>query len=225
MDVIETLARTAHFANLPDDIQSKIADRAMARHFDAGQIIYLEGETANVLYILDKGWVRSTRMSAEGREQAMMFLKPGDIFGDIAVLTEKPYPCTVIALEPVEAWAIEKAAIQDLIGHYPQLALAVIRRLGERILHYIEMVEDLSLRNVDARLANTLLKHAERLDDQFIVPRRSWTTFDEMAIRLGTVRDVLSRSLHTLEEEGLLRVERKGIIILDVEGLKARGNP
>jgi CRP/FNR family transcriptional regulator len=102
--------------------------------------------------------------------------------------------------------------------------MAVIRRLGERVLHYIEMVEDLGLRSVEARLANQLLHHAELQDGRLMVPRRDWTTFDEMAVRLGTVRDVLSRSLKTLEAEGLLKVEKGAIYILDPEALKHRGS-
>ena len=111
-----------------------------------------------------------------------------------------------------------------LIPRYPELATAVIRHLGERVLQYISLVEDLSLRSVEARLAKTLLSHAELQDGQLIVPRREWTTFDEMAVRLGTVRDVLSRTLKTLEAEGLLKVEKQSIIVLDPKGLAERGN-
>jgi len=75
--------------------------------------------------------------------------------------------------------------------------MAVIRRLGKRVMYFIGLVEDLSLRSVEARLAHTLLRHAEAHDGQLIVPRRSWTTFDEMAVRLGTVRDVLSPAENT----------------------------
>lgn len=100
----------------------------------------------------------------------------------------------------------------------------MIRRLGERVLYNIGLVEDLSLRNVEARLTRTLLRHAERCGKRLFVPRRPWTTFDELAVRLGTVRDVLSRALLALEEEGLLRVERRAIIILDPAGLAARGD-
>jgi CRP/FNR family transcriptional regulator len=85
-------------------------------------------------------------------------------------------------------------------------------------------VEDLSLRNVETRLANTLLQHAEARNGQLLVPRRDWTTFDEMAVRLGTVRDVLSRALKTLEAEGLLKVEKQAIVLLDPKGLAERGN-
>lgn len=217
------LSHVRHFAGLPSAIQEAIAGAATPQHFDAGQVIYLEGEPAELIYILETGWVKATRMSPEGREQAMLFLRSGEIFGDIAVLTDTPYPGTVVALEPVDVWAIEKPVILDLINQYPELAMAVIRRLGERVLYYVGLVEDLSLRSVEARVAKTLLQHADVLDGRLVIPRRAWTTFDEMATRLGTVRDVLSRALKTLEEEGLLRVEKYEIVILDPDGLAARG--
>jgi len=162
-------------------------------------------------------------MTHEGREQAMMFLRPVEIFGDIAVFTGTTYPGTVVALEDVDVWVIPAKTILDLIPRHPELAMAVIHHLGGRVLHYISLVEDLSLRNVEARLANTLLRHAELRDGQLIVPRREWTTFDEMATRLGTVRDVLSRALKTLESEGLLKVEKQSITLLDPKGLEERG--
>ncbi len=154
----------------------------------------------------------------------MMFLRPVGVFGDIAVLTGTTYPGTVVALEAVQVWKIPAKTFLDLISHYPDLALAVIHHLGERVLHYVNLVEDLSLRSVEARLAHSLLHQAELHDDQLIVPRREWTTFDQMAVRLGTVRDVLSRALKTLETENLLRVEKKRIVLLDPKGLAERAD-
>lgn len=212
-----------HFAELPAEIQGMIAGSVRHRHFDAGQVIYVEGEPAESIYILETGWVKATRMTREGREQAMMFLRPVEVFGDIAVLTGTTYPGTVVALEDVEVWVIPATTILDLIPRYPEFAMAVIRHLGERVLHYIRLVEDLSLRSVEARLANTLLRYAELHDGQLAVPRRDWTTFDEMAVRLGTVRDVLSRALKTLEAENLLRVEKHAIVLLDPKRLEERG--
>jgi CRP/FNR family transcriptional regulator len=215
--------RLRHFGGLPDQIQQALAASASRRHFNAGQVIYVEGEPAESVYVLEAGWVKATRMTREGREQAMMFLRPVEIFGDIAVFTGTTYPGTVVALEDVDVWMIPAKTILDLIPRHPELAMAVIRHLGGRVLHYISLVEDLSLRSVETRLANTLLRNAEILNGQLIVPRREWTTFDEMAIRLGTVRDVLSRALKTLEGEGLLKVEKQAIILLDPKRLEERG--
>jgi len=213
-----------HFENLPRETLERIAKVALPCHFDAGQVIYIEGEPAEKVYLLEQGWVKATRISQDGREQAMMFLRAGEIFGDIAVFTEREYPGTVVALEDVDLWVIPASEFMALVGQDIVLAMAIIRRLSERVLHYIGLVEDLSLRNVEARLANTLLQHAEICDGQLVVPRRLWTTFDEMAVRLGTVRDVLSRALKTLESDGLLKVKRHQIIILDPKGLAHRGS-
>ena len=217
------LSRLRHFADLPDEIQQAIAVSATHRHFDAGQVIYVEGEPADSIYILESGWVKAMRMTREGREQAMMFLRPVELFGDIAVFTEVTYPGTVIALEDVDVWVIPAQEFLALTKQYPALAMAVIQHLSDRVLHYIGLVEDLSLRSVEARLANTLLRNAELHEGKLLVPRRGWTTFDEMAVRLGTVRDVLSRALKTLEAEGLLKVEKQAIVLLDPKGLEERG--
>jgi CRP-like cAMP-binding protein len=218
------LAQVHHFDNLPPEVQDAMAAAATPRHFAAGQVIYLEGEPARYIYVLERGWVKATRMSRDGREQAMLFLEPVEIFGDIAVFIDMTYPGTATALEAVDAWLIPSATLMMLVPRYPELALAVIRKLSERVLHYIELVEDLSLRTLEARLANTLLQHAEEVDGKLLVPRRAWTTFDEMAVRLGTVRDVLSRTLKTLEADGLLKVEKQEILVLDAKRLAERGN-
>ncbi len=219
----DVLGHLRHFAELPDEIQQAIAVSALHRHFDAGQVIYVEGEPADSIYILETGWVKATRMTREGREQAMMFLRPVEVFGDIAVLTGTTYPGTVVALEDVDVWVIPARIILELVPRHPEFAMAIIRHLGERVLHYISLVEDLSLRSVEARLAHTLLRYAELQDGQLVIQRREWATFDEMAVRLGTVRDVLSRALKMLEAENLLKVEKHAIVILNPKGLEERG--
>jgi CRP/FNR family cyclic AMP-dependent transcriptional regulator len=220
----KTLQRVPQFHALANETQQAIAVSAIRRHFDGGQVIYIEGEPAESIYILESGWIKATRMTRDGREQAMMFLRPVEVFGDIAVLIGTTYPGTVVALESVEVWTIPAKTMLDLIPRYPDLAMAVIRHLGERVLHYVNLVEDLALRSVEARLAHTLLQNAEPHDGQLLVWRREWTTFDEMAVRLGTVRDVLSRALKTLETENLLRVEKQFILLLDPKGLAERAD-
>jgi CRP/FNR family transcriptional regulator len=219
-----TLQRVPRFSTLADETQQALSATAVQWHFGAGQVIYLEGEPAESVYILESGWVKAIRMTRGGREQAMMFLRPVEVFGDIAVLTGTTYPATVIALEAVNVWVIPSQTILGMLPSHPDLAMAVIRRLGERILYYVNLVEDLSLRSVEERLAHSLLQNAELHSGSLVVPRRAWTTFDEMSVRLGTVRDVLSRALKTLEAENLIRVERQVILLLDPKGLAERAN-
>ncbi len=213
-----------HFDGLPRESLEQISRIARPRNYKAGQVIYIEGEPSESVFLLERGWVKATRMSRDGREQAMLFLDAGEIFGDIAVFSGTDYPGTVVALEDVDMWVIPADEFKKMVGLDPTLAMAIIRRLSDRVLHYIGLVEDLSLRSVETRLANTLLQHAEIKNGQLVVPRRIWTTFDEMSVRLGTVRDVLSRALKTLEAEDLIKVEKQKIIIQDPQGLAIRGN-
>ncbi|MHB8089025.1 MAG: Crp/Fnr family transcriptional regulator [Anaerolineaceae bacterium] len=212
-----TLSKIEHFKALPIEAQN-----AIPRQYKAGQVIYLEGEPAEYVYILEKGWVKATRMTHEGREQGLLFLRPVEIFGDIAVFSGTSYPGTVTALEDVEAWLIPSQVLMLLVKQYPALALAIIQRLSERVLHYIGLVEDLSLRSVEARLASTLLRNAELQNEQLVVSRREWTTLDEMAVRLGTVRDVLSRAMKVLETENLIIVNKQSIQLINPQGLAER---
>ena len=220
----DALKQNPYFSELSEQVIADLSEVARQRLFERDQVIYIEGEVAENIFILEKGWVRAARMTREGREQAMAFMRPGSIFGDIAVFIEEAYPASVTALEAVAVWIIPAKNFLELVKRHPELALAVIRRLSKRVMYFIGLVEDLSLRSVEARLAHTLLRHAEARDGQLIVPRRPWTTFDEMAVRLGTVRDVLSRALKTLEGEGLLRVEKQVIVLLDADGLAKRGD-
>jgi len=218
------LVQIRHFRGLPTEIQEKLAAIARPRHFKTNQVIYVEGEPAQFVFLIENGWVKATRMSHDGREQALLFLHAGEVFGDIAVFTDTPYIGTVTALEAVDLWVMPADEILKLTRLYPDLAMAIIRRFGERVLRHVQLIEDLSLRSVEARVARTLLRNAQTTDGKLSVPRQSWTTFDEMAVRLGTVRDVLSRALRALEAEGYLKVERREIILLDSAGLENLGD-
>ena len=220
----KAIKQIPYFSELSESIIVNLAKVVRHCHYESGETIYIEGEPANHIYFLETGWVKATRMTREGREQALAFMQPGEIFGDIEVLTGDDCSASVTALEPVDVWFIQADDFLSLIKQHTEFSMAIIQRLAKQVMYYIELVEDLSLRDVESRLAHTLLRHAEVRDGQLLVPRRSWTTFDEMAVRLGTVRDVLSRALKTLEAEGLLKVEKQAIILLNPKKLAERGS-
>jgi CRP/FNR family transcriptional regulator len=108
--------------------------------------------------------------------------------------------------------------MQQLLETHPALAHGVIRDLAGRLQHLVGLVEDLSLRTIESRLARTLLEGLVNNE----IPRRKWATQNEMAARLGTVPDVLNRALRKLVEEGLISVTRHQIRIIDPEGLRSK---
>ncbi|NPA27151.1 MAG: Crp/Fnr family transcriptional regulator [Chloroflexi bacterium] len=219
------IARIPEFQHVPEAVRQAFAAVAQAQAYGPGQMIYPRGEPATHIFLLERGWVKATRSSCQGREQATLFLRAPEIFGDIAVLTQEPYLCTVTTLESVMVWRIPAATFQAQLERCHPLALAFTHRLAKRVQHLVDLVEDLGLCSVETRVARTLLRHARFQQGRWVVLRQDWTTIEQMAIRLGTVRDVLNRVLRNLEREGLIEVRRREIVLRDPEGLAQRGIP
>jgi CRP/FNR family transcriptional regulator len=194
-----------------------IAKAAAERQYPAGQTIIQEGDESAGLFIVQKGFLKSVKISVSGREQVVRVVGPGEVFNAIGVLASETNPGTVIALEDATVWSIERQTLLRLMDDHPTLAGAIIQSLAIRIQQLMQQVEDLSLRSVEERLARLLIEEAV----EGIVLRRKWDTQAEMAARLGTVTDVLNRSLRRLADAEILEVERDQIRLLDIEQLKA----
>ncbi len=165
---------------------------------------------------MESGWLKAIKTGLDGREQVLHTLSPGDVFNAISVFTDAPNQATVTALETSRVWLVRREVLLRMMDEHPPLARQVVKDLAGRVMHLVRMVEDLSLRPVEARLARLLLEQAEGE----AVQRRRWATQAEMAARLGTVPDVVNRALRKLAEGGLIHVERRQIRILDEEGLR-----
>jgi CRP/FNR family transcriptional regulator len=194
---------------------AQLATSAVRRVYPPGSIIFLEGESGPALYYVDSGWVKIVKMSGDGREQILYVMGPGEIFGGIGVFIDRPAPATAITLETTETWMLQHDAIRRVFATNPALALSVIEYLASRIGELVDMVADLSLRSVTERLARLLLDQAEG----DVIQRQRWATQAEMAARLGTVPEVLNRSLRTLVEAELIEFSRNQIRILDRQAL------
>lgn len=218
---LEALSKVPYFQGLDPGTLAAIARAAIARSYEAGGTVFLEGEACAGLYVVQEGWLKSVRMSPAGREQVVRFVGPGESFNEVSVLAGAPNQATVIALEPATVWLIRREALVHLLDGDPRLARAVTQHLAGRVLYLLTLVEDLSLRSVESRLARLLLEQA----GEGTVRRRRWATQAEMAARLGTVPDVLNRALRKLSDEGLIQVERHQIQILNRAGLEARAQP
>lgn len=214
------LANVSYFSGLEENLMDDLARRAARREFRPEETVFLEGDDCRGLYVLESGWLKVTKLAPNGREQVLHFLAPGEAFNALSVFTGAPNPATVVALEASVIWLIDREAMLELLENHPAIAQHVIRDLAGRLLHMVSLVEDISLRTVEERLARLLLEKAgdRKLD------RRPWATQAEMAARLGTVPDVLNRALRKLSEEGLIEVARHQITILDAAGLERKSN-
>ena len=205
------LRRLSFFNGLDDATLAELTHAARRREYRAGEVIVLEGEAQPGLYFLDTGYVKVLKSAPSGREQTLRVLEPGDTFNEIGVFSRLPNPATAVALEPTGVWLIPRETLTRLMRERPDFAQSVIERMAERMLFLVTLVSDLSLRPVTGRLARLLLDTAA----DNVMPRPRWFTQAELAARLGTVPDVVQRSLRGLEADGLIAVDRAYIRILD----------
>ncbi len=196
----------------------EVAQAAIWREFAQGGIVILEEEASPGLCHLHRGWLKVVKMSADGREQVLRYLGPGETFNEVGALSQRPNPATVIALEPSGLWIIPRQAIQQVIISHPDLAMPILENMANRMTSLVNLVAELSLHSVEVRLARFLLDQAT--DDVLI--RQPWATYAELAARLGTVPDVFSRALRSLGDAGLIQVDRQSIRILHRPGLEER---
>ena len=204
------------FIGLDDRTLAVLAQTARRREYRAGEVIVLEGEAQPGLYFLDSGYVKVVKFAPSRREQTLRVLEPGDTFNEIGVFSRQPNPATAVALEPSVVWLIPREALTRLLREQPDFTQSVIERMAERMLFLVGLVSDLSLRPVTGRLARLLLEAATN----DVVQRPRWFTQAELAARLGTVPDVVQRSLRALEADGLISVDRAQIRILDRPALE-----
>ena len=214
------LSSVSYFAELSADDLRLVEQAAVRKVFQPKQMVVIEGDIDSGLFIVESGWLKAIKLSTGGREQVLHYLGPNQVFNAVGVFTETHAQASVIALEESVVWWIERDTMQHLINTHPGLAQCVIRDLAGRLQHLVGLVEDLSLRTIESRLARILVDEAA----QYTVTRRKWLTQIELAARLGTVPDVLNRALRKLEEEELIEVTRQQIQIKDLAALRKKIN-
>jgi CRP-like cAMP-binding protein len=213
---IDQLRKSPFFESLAEDGLAFLGANAKQSLYQAGEIIFAEGKPSQGLYWLQSGTLKAVKYSTSGREQILHLIKPGETFNEVGSFATLPNPASMIALVPSQVWHIPGDAIRHLIQQDPRFAQLIIDVLSERLRYSVTLVEDLSLRPVINRLARLILDEAEG-DTLF---RPAWYTQDELASRLGTVADVIQRSLRKLEADNLIDVERKQIRIIDRDELE-----
>ncbi len=214
---IELLKSIPYFSGLKPAELDSISKLIFEKRYDQGEIILLEGEAAEALYFIAFGIVKVFKASADGKEQILKIMRPGESFNDVPMLNGGLNPASAQAMGSVLLYGIAKSDLEVVIHSQPQIALNVIKVMVGGLRHLMSLVEDLSFRHVTGRVAKILLEYAG--DGKGAEPR---LTQRDMAAMAGTVREVVGRSLKALEEEGVIRLDRHRIVISDEAALKEK---
>jgi CRP-like cAMP-binding protein len=186
------------------------------RTYKKGQIICLEGEPCPGLFIIVSGWIQGVIVSPNGRIQEVRSVGPGEMINEISVMSGDNNLLTLKSLDISKVWFLEREILFDLMAKHPGLNLLITRNLAKRVVQLLHLVEELSLRTVEGRLANLLLLQSK--DNPF--QAKHWSTREEMASRIGTTIVVVSRVLHGMENQGAIGLDGREINILNNKKLE-----
>lgn len=212
---IAFLRRVDYFRDLTEADLRRLLALAVELRLTPGQVLFLEGEACRGMYLVYQGRVRVYKASPEGREQVLTIAREGQSFAEVPVFDGGPNPASADAMEPSIAYLFPKDDLIALVGSSSEIALAVIRIFAQRLRHLTRLIEDLSFRQVTSRVAKLLLQSAREPGDG-----SQRLTQQEMAAMIGTAREVVARSLRTLEQQGAIQVQRGQVVIIQPELLE-----
>lgn len=210
-----TLRGCRLFAGLaPADLQA-IVGITVVKTLEKGEYLFQENEPAQGFYVMQKGAVNVHRVNAAGKEQVIHVFRPGESFAEAALATESGYPADARAVEPTQVLLVQKAGFLGLLKRQPELGL---RMLGSMSLHLrvlVGQLEDLTLKDVETRLANWLVKRCPNPSSTQPATIELKTAKRVLAAELGTVSETFSRTLAKFREQGLVSVRGKFITVLN----------
>jgi CRP/FNR family transcriptional regulator len=215
-DMVDVLGRLPYLAAVPSPELRRLAARCAWRAVRRGGTIFREGEPALGLFVITEGRVKLARLSPGGREQVLHVEGAGASLGEVPVFDGGGYVATAVALTEVRVLFVAREALFALCRRRPDVAMGIIAVLARRLRRFAALIADLALRDVTERLAAFLLAEAPRDGGAFELG-----TQDEIASRLGTVRELVSRSLARLAAAGLIARSGRRVRLLDPKGLRA----
>jgi CRP/FNR family transcriptional regulator len=212
------------FAELDEVAIGRLAERCVARTVGPGHVLFTAGEACRGLYVVERGRVRIFRTSPEGKEQVLHIEGAGRPVAELPLFDGGPYPASAMTVEETRLVFLPRADFEYIYRTHPDVAHAIIRALGARLRHLVQVTETLAFRDVAARLAMWLADFAEKNGKQGprgveITLRR---TQEELSLELGTARESVSRAMKQLREKGLIEsLGRNRVLIPDVARLRA----
>lgn len=215
MDDRELLHTVPIFSELSDADITSLARLGSRRQYPKETVVFFENEEGDFFFMIVTGRIKVTILGDDGREVILSILGPGDFFGEMALLDNEPRSATAIAVEDSELLSLHRHDFQSVLADNRSIMAALIKILASRIRKANHQISTLALLDVYGRVARVIVDMARdegrRLKDGRIAFRRA--THQEIANRIGTTRETVTRMLKDLERQGMIHVEGREIVV------------
>jgi CRP/FNR family transcriptional regulator, cyclic AMP receptor protein len=221
---IESLRRCALFESVREEALAGVARQLRRRRFRRNEVIFHQGDPGDSLHVVSSGAVKIVLPHAEGEEAIIATLRPGDFFGELALLDGAPRSATAVAIERSETWALPRTAFLALLDDDPGLRDALLAGLAHELRRLTRHVEELHFLDLAGRLATRLSRLAREADPVSREVRLDWPfTQSDLASMIGGTRQSVNRLLAGLVDQGLITIEPDTLLIRDVDALARLG--
>jgi len=219
MDVLKQMQKLALFHGVPAEKLKALAERALYRTCKAGEMFIGETDPAHAFYVVITGQVKLYKISAEGKEQTLNLLGPGEPFGMCTAFAIDSFPANAMALEESGILLIPGPVMESIAMNEPRLLLNIIQLLSDRLKESMALIESLALKEIPQRIASFLIHALKGEDGQGVNQLELTVTQRELAKILGATPEALSRVLRKMSNAGMLAVDGRSIRILDRKAL------
>jgi CRP/FNR family transcriptional regulator len=216
--ILNIISTIPLFNGLPEAQMAAIRNIALEKEFNKGEIIFSEGDEGNGFFVISNGRVKVFKVSTEGKEQILHIFGPGHPFGEVPVFAGQKFPANAQAIEKTRVLFFLRSSIVNLISANPSLALNMLAVMSKKLRQFADQIENLSLKEMPARLASYLLLHADEQEQDDVVILK--ISKGQLASTLGTIPETLSRMFAKLSGQNLISVDGKRITLLDRSGLE-----
>ena len=219
--IVNTLRSCRLFAGLPPADLENIAAVTVLKSLEKGDYLFKEGAPAHGFYVVQRGAVNVHRVNAAGKEQVIHIFRAGESFAEVALASDTGYPADARAIEPTQVLLVQKDGILALLKRQPELALRMLGSMSNHLRVLVGQLEDLTLKDVETRLANWLVKRCPNPQSDQPVHIELAIAKRTLAAELGTVSETFSRTLAKFRQQKLLTVKGKTITVLSPVQLNA----
>ncbi|MEW6410638.1 MAG: Crp/Fnr family transcriptional regulator [Nitrospirota bacterium] len=222
MDNCEALTLVPYFKGLKEETICSILEYSYVKNLPKGQYLFMSDGICNHLFIIKEGLIEIFQMGEDGKKIILHYAGKGAFLGDTILFDEGKYGADAYAVKDSELLVIEKRNFEKLIYTHPEIGIRMLVDFGRRIKKLKSFAAEIALNDVRKRIIRLILELVgnESVDSKNAIILNDVPTQDEMAFRIGTVREVLCRGLHKLEKENLIRVKRGKIIVYDINKLR-----